>query len=97
MQCRAIHGTLDYLLPDWKTKRETDLANASGIPKSDGVRTSEAHDQSWTIPGRIMGNQKFGSKSRLVGSDPLAAESLPRSPTDNAVQLSTSRSQGDVS
>ena len=51
------------------------LANASGIPKSDAARTNEAHDQSWTIPGRIMGNQKFGSKSRLVGSDPLGAPS----------------------
>jgi hypothetical protein len=53
------------------------LANASGIPKSDAVRTNEAHDQSWTIPGWIMGNQKFGSKSRLHITNPRLSRGKP--------------------
>jgi hypothetical protein len=100
MECRAIHSTLDYLRPDWKTKREMDLANASGIPKSDAVRTNEAHDQSWTVPGRIMGNQKFGSKSRNHGTNPanfLEARFWPTSglPTIQPFELRSQRKRAE--
>jgi hypothetical protein len=76
MKHNGLHTTLDSVLSlsTWFRKmcqscERNDLANASGIPKSDAVPTKEAHDQSWTIPGRIMGNQKFGSKGRLPITD----------------------------
>ena len=38
-------------------------AGAGQNPSCD--ERDEAHDQSWTIPGRIMGNQKFRSKKPM--------------------------------
>ena len=51
----------------WSRKVAKSPAHAALVPLESFLRraTYESHDQSWTIPGRIMGNQKFTSKKPM--------------------------------